>query len=452
MINQKFRFNIFWRITLILLFAFLLTYVVLRQQMFFAPLVLGLCLVAVIYNLLRYIEKSHRDITRFLLSVRQGIFSETFATGKPDELQEDLRKTLNEVTREFAHVTLERELHYQFLQALNESIGVAILSFDENGNLQSMNPAAKRLLKFPGFKGLESLKQVDPRLYEALVQLKAEDKIIHTTVIDHEQVHLSVHVKEIVLQKKRIRIFLLQNLNHELETKELEAWQQLTRVLTHEIMNSVTPVVSLTTAMHNILEKTEGTRKSLSELEEENIDDIYCSVQTIRSRSEGLLKFIHAYKQFAKPLEAHLQTVDLMALINRVVTLLKPDLLAAGINVQVNSAAPAILVQADASLIEHVIINLLKNALEAIPHNGTGIVTIGIQQKNETGARITVADNGAGMDAETVKYIFIPFFTTKPKGSGIGLSFSRQIMRLHKGTIRVQSIPHLGTTFIVEWG
>jgi two-component system, NtrC family, nitrogen regulation sensor histidine kinase NtrY len=269
--------------------------------------------------------------------------------------------------------------------------------------------------------------------------------------IGEEQYHVSVQVKEIMLLEKRVRIVLIQNLNNELEAKEIEAWGQLMRVLTHEIMNSVTPIFSLTGAIQGILSNPDGTRKDLSTLTEENTEDIYSSLATIASRSKGLLKFINAYKEYSKPIGLHLEEADVTALVNRVVDLLNPDLEKFGIRLRKSYTTRQILAKTDIALMENVLINLIKNGIEAVPHDGTGVINIELKTKANGRVSILVSDNGSGIEPETLPKIFIPFFTTKSNGSGIGLSLSRQIMKLHNGSIRANSSPDTGASFIIEW-
>jgi signal transduction histidine kinase len=243
----------------------------------------------------------------------------------------------------------------------------------------------------------------------------------------------------------------MQNLNEELETKEIEAWHQLMSVLTHEIMNSVTPLISLTAAVQSILGASGGERKDLSNLNAENTEDIFSSLSTIQSRSKGLLSFVNAYKEYAKPMELRLEQADVVMLTQRIINLLSPDLQKYNIQSQVHYDKQSISAQMDTALMEQVIINILKNAIEATPHDGSGIISVVIKVKGDHQVSITVSDNGGGMDSETQRRIFIPFFTTKAKGTGIGLSLSRQIMKLHNGSITVKSKPGVGTAFRIEW-
>lgn len=446
---KNFRLAIFVRVFFIVALSLTIAFVVVVKPMFFVLAATILLLIGLIVNLIRYIEKTNKDLTHFLLSIRQGAFTESYTSGNRGNQHKQLSDALNEIVSEFAKINEQKELHYQFLKTLNENINVSILSFDEKGELIMMNQAAKRLLGLPSFSKLEHFKKIDAALYKAVSTLEPEVRAVVKVILHEETFQLSVQLKEIILNGKPVRIVLLQNLNNELESKEIEAWHQLIRVLTHEIMNSVTPIVSLTGAVENILRSNSGEGNDFTRLSRENIDDVYSSLATIQSRSKGLIKFVTSYKEFARPLDAKFETVDVSSLLQRTIMLLQPQFEEHKINVTTEIPESNLTANGDASLLEQVLINLLKNALEAVAHDGTGQIKIILRKKNHQ-TIIIISDNGPGIDEETLPRIFVPFFTTKPKGSGIGLSLSRQIMKIHNGTLKVQTSGK-GSLFVMEW-
>jgi nitrogen fixation/metabolism regulation signal transduction histidine kinase len=449
MIYKNFRLAIFSRVFLIVALSVTIAFVVVTKPMFFVLAATILLLIALIFNLIRYIEKTNHDLTHFLLSIRQGAFTESYTSGNRGKQHKQLSDALNEIVSEFAKVNEQKELHYQFLKTLNENINVSIFSFDATGDLITMNQAAKRMLDLPSFSKLEHFKKIDPVLHQAVSTLDPEVRTVVKVILREETFQLSVQLKEIILNGKSVRIVLLQNLNNELESKEIEAWHQLIRVLTHEIMNSVTPIVSLTDAVESILRTNTGAQKDFTKLSPENIDDVYSGLATIQSRSKGLIKFVTSYKEFARPIDAKFETLDMSSLLQRTITLLHPQFKEQKVELRTEIPPGNLTANGDASLLEQVLINLLKNALEAVASDGTGLIRIIFRKKNHQ-TLIFVTDNGPGIDAETLPRIFVPFFTTKPKGSGIGLSLSRQIMKIHNGTIKVQTSER-GSVFVMEW-
>ena len=449
MIYKNFRLNIIIRVLCMVVLALALAFVIVQRPMFFVLATIIVLLLVSVISLIRYIDKSNKDLTHFLLSIRQGAFTESYTSGNRGKQYEQLSGALNDIVAEFSKLNLEKELHYQYLQTLNENISVAILSFDVTEKLMMMNSAAKRLLNYPSLSALRDFENIDIELYHAIKQIQPEQRKVVRVLINEDHYQLSIQAKEIVLQSAPVRIILLQNLNQELEEKEIEAWHQLMRVLTHEIMNSVTPIASLTTAVESILKHPDGTRKDFSTLTGDHIDDIFTSLATIGSRSKGLMNFVKAYKTYAKPIHAQFELANIAELVNRVATLLAHDLQASNVQLVINNATGNAEANADIALIEQVLINLIKNAQDAVEHDGSGIITIDIRTKNNR-AVVAIADNGAGIDPEILPRIFVPFFTTKSNGSGIGLSLSRQIMKLHGGTIQVQ-LPEKGSIFTLEW-
>jgi nitrogen fixation/metabolism regulation signal transduction histidine kinase len=270
------------------------------------------------------------------------------------------------------------------------------------------------------------------------------------TIISEREVHLSIQVKELIMNETPYKIVLIQDLNQELEQQEVDAWQKLIRVLTHEIMNSVTPIVSLTEAINTMLVEKNGERKNLEKLDSDDKEDLFESFQTIEKRSKGLLRFVNAYKDFTKTPELSFSKVNLSELINRVITLFSSELERLKIELDQNGVEKKLFAKADAEWLEQVLINIIKNAIEVLEHKDQPKIVINAFQHNQR-TTISITDNGGGMEKEVLDKIFIPFFTTKKKGTGIGLSLSRQIMRLHRGSLVVLSESGTGTIVKLEW-
>jgi two-component system, NtrC family, nitrogen regulation sensor histidine kinase NtrY len=448
MISKSFRLTISILVSLITVQSIVFAFVVVSQPSFFIPVTIGVFLVITVLYLIHYIEKSTRDLTHFLLSLKQGAFTGSYASGKYGKVYGELSDAMNDIVREFARLGMEKELQYQYLMALNENIQVGIISFDASGKVQMINPAARKLLQAGSINTIEDFRKIDTKLYEAIVSIKPDERLVTEALIHKERIQTGIQLKEIMLLDEKLRIILLQNLSPELETKEIEAWYQLIKVLTHEIMNSVTPIVSLSQAMQQIMGNPDGTRKDPATLTADQADDVYSSIVTIGSRSKGLLHFVGAYKEYAKPIQLKKERTDVLAMVARVTGLLKPDLDKLNINLGIRLPDEKVFSFIDQSLVEQVLINLIKNAIEAA-QPGQGTIVITIENSAQGTIEISVSDNGPGIDPEILPKIFIPFFTTKPKGSGIGLSLSRQIINLHHGSMKVQS-DSSGTTFTFE--
>ncbi|GAA0891803.1 sensor histidine kinase [Fulvivirga kasyanovii] len=443
---KNFRLNIIIRVLLIMVLSLVLAFVLIKTEWLFTPIVIGILLISVATSLTWYVEKTNSDLTQFLLSIKQGSFTNIFkGTGKGSN-QAQLSQAFNAVIEEFQKISIEKESQYQYLRTLNENIGISIISYTGDGEIELINPAAKNLLKKPYLKNIKDIEAIDPALHKAIVTLHSGERQVIKAYIKDEIIQLSLHVKDFILQNKSFRLVLLQNIHIELEQKEVEAWQKLISVLTHEIMNSVTPIVSLSSAINQMLHN-----EDLSKLPADDQEDIITSLQTIENRSKGLLKFVNAYKDFSKTPELKITDVNIVSMIERLTSLLKPDLEKSNIRLVMDIKARELKVKADHELLEQVLINLIKNAIEALDGAENGEISIAVRRAGARKIAMTIEDNGPGMSKETIDRIFTPFYTTKKKGTGIGLSFARQIMKLHNGSVTVQSELKKGTVFHLEF-
>jgi len=451
MIFKNFRLNVLVRVIFLFGLSLTLAGVLTQTGWFFTPLVIGILILLITINLITYIEKTNKDLTNFLLSIKQGGFTSIFTSGQRGSMYGELSEAFNEVIAEFQKINIEKESHYQYLQTVNENIGVALISFLEDGNIEMINNTAKNLLQKPYMTNIQDLEKVDSKLSKVVAKLKSGEKEMVKTTIGGHTYDLSVQAKEFVVKDKNFKLILMQNLKSELEQKEVEAWQKLISVLTHEIMNSVTPIVSLTNAINSILNTEDGHRRNISEIDEEDIEDIYLSLKTIENRSKGLVKFVNAYKDFSKTLVLKPSYFDLIQLIKRIEFLLKPDLEKKEIMFGFHYKVKKFEVFGDQELIEQVLINLLKNAIEALNDKPNGAIDFRVIKGDHNKAKIEISDNGQGISSEAMEKIFVPFYTTKKHGTGIGLSLSQQVLKLHGGSISVRSEVDKGTIFSLEF-
>lgn len=415
-----------------------------RTQWFFTPLVIGILILLAVFNLIYYVEKTNKDLTQFLLSIKQGGFTNVFKGKQRGMSYAGLSGAFNDVINEFQRISIEKESQYQYLQALNENIGVSVISYDQDtGKIEFLNPAAKALLFKPNLLKIKDIASIDQNLLTTIKTLNSGERQVIKVVLNGEVVQLSIQIKDFVLQEKQFRLVLLQNINSELEQKEVEAWQKLISVLTHEIMNSVTPIVSLSSAINQMM--INHDRQAL----EEDKEDIMLSLQTIENRSKGLMRFVNAYKDFSKTPELNLTEFDLFAMIKRITHLLAPDMSKRGISLSMDLKGKDLFVKADNELIEQILINLFKNAIEVLDSGDEIGVTA--RKGSRQNVELVIEDNGPGIAPEVLDKIFIPFFTTKQKGTGIGLSFARQVMKLHRGSISVNSELGKGTRFDLQF-
>jgi len=334
---------------------------------------------------------------------------------------------------------------YQFLRNIVQHIGIGIITFKKDGAVQIVNSATKRLLRISQIQNISELNSTSMELTEAFKTLKTGGHQLLRLRIREETVHLSLYAIELTLREEEIKLISMTNIQSELEAKEMEAWQNLVHVLTHEIMNSVTPISSLAGTVDEDLKKQlENSNFTLSK---DQIEDIHLSLQTISRRSDGLIEFVNKFRNLTVVPKPKISEIALKPLLEDIAKLHKRELFDNQISITTLVNPPQLSILADKSLIEQILINLIKNSIQSFDSQGDKEIKLSGYTKNNGRPVISVSDNGSGIEPEALDKIFIPFFSTKKAGSGIGLSLSREIMRAHGGRILVQSKLDNGTEF-----
>ncbi len=400
--------------------------------------VAGLAALAQVPSLIRFVERPVRDLVRFLDGVRNDDLSVSFTTGR-GPLLDAMREALSDVVAAFRRVRSEREEQAQYLQTVVRHVGVALVAVRDDGEIALFNEAAGRLLGLRRPRTLPALAEQQPALAQALGDVRAGRHALVEVERDDRALTLVVQTTRFQLGGAFYTLASLQDIRPELEEKEIEAWQQLTRVLTHEIMNSVAPIASLAgTAADLLRDGPPEERAQAGALE---------ALDVIRRRCDGLIHFVEAYRSVTRLPEPAFQIVPARDLLGDVTTLLRARAREQAVEVHLRVEPKGLELVADPDLLEQALVNVVLNAAQAVEGQAGARVEV-VGRTGPTGRPvIEVTDNGPGIPPEVRDRIFIPFFTTKPEGSGIGLSLARQIMRLHGGTLSVQSTPGEATTF-----
>lgn len=412
----------------------------------FWTLPLGVTAVVMLVALLRSVHETNRRLTRFFESVRYSDFAVRFASGKErGESFGDLSKQFNEVLDAFRQTRAEKEASLLFIQAVIQQLSAGLLVFDADLRLLLSNPAALNLLGVYRLHSLDDLPEDHAELRAFIAGLGSRDKLLYQPSSDRQ---LAVQGLRINLRGRPVYLISLQNIYSELQRTELDAWRDLTRVLRHEIMNSITPIVSTVETMQDIV------HHDLKEavLPPHITADLSEALDIVASRSRGLMRFVEAYRSFSAIPALHKSQVPVKDLLQRIRQLSAPEMKAAGIACDVSVQPAGLSVHADEDLLSMVLLNLLKNAREALqtlPDGAIKRISLHAGKDKQGRPHITIEDNGPGIDPSLMEDIFIPFFSTKDNGSGIGLSISRQIVQLHGGHIEARSAPGQGACFVV---
>jgi len=401
-------------------------------------------------KLMQVVEASNTNIASFLDSIRFDDLSQRFKTESNDPTVQKLHIELNEALAKLRMVRKEKDSEYQFFKNIVQHAAIGLLTFKKDGSIQIINSAAKRLLRITQADRLDDLKAVSEQLVETFLKLKTGGRELVRIKFGDESLQLSVYVIELKLRDEEVKLVSMSNIQSELEEKEMEAWQNLVRVLTHEIMNSVTPISSLAGIVEEDLKHRVDSQSEMP-LKKEELADMYLSLQTISKRSAGLIRFVKEFRNLTHIPKPRLVDVPLKELLDEMALLHKKELADHAINITVEVMPPELVIHADKTMIEQVLINLIKNAIQSFDEQPEKIIELKGFTSEKGNPVISVKDNGAGIDVEALDKIFIPFFSTKKKGSGIGLSLSKQIMRQHEGNITVKSTLGEGTEFLLRF-
>lgn len=448
MVFDQFRWQVILRIAIILALGYAGIYIILNTDFWLAGCWLALFAGIGTVSLFKYVEKYRRELFNFLSAIKQGDFSNSFTGHTARFRVDDLKYAYSEIIQVFHQLSSERESQYLFLQTIVEHVRVALLVVDDKDDVLIFNRSFTELTGKKFIKNFGSLRNVDERFYDSISALKPGHRIL-TKLLHKELYNLSVQCSGITVKNTRYRIITFQDIRNELEERELDSWQKLIRVLTHEIMNSAIPISTLTSVIRQMLEDKEGEPIPLGQLDEETSADVVNSLKTIESRSKGLVRFVDAYRSLTNIKPPQFETVAVKELFAEAYKLFEKEFRKKGIALYEAIEPPNLMITVDKNLFEQVLINLVKNASEALGATTEG--TVSLLAREENGAVIMeVADNGPGIPPDVLENIFVPFYTTKKQGSGIGLSLSRQIVRLHKGTLTVNTEVGKGTGFVVR--
>ena len=440
-----------WRLVLRVLLLFIaITATAIVIVVYTQPLYTVITIPLVVYSvldLIRFNKKAQDEVNQFVESIHYRDFSRHFDVRKaPNELK-PLRKGFNDINTTFKLISRERETQYHYLQKILELVDTGILSYEqETGEISWINEAFKTLISIPYLKTIHSLQKREEGLYKDVVKLKPGEAKVMTITRDQQQIKMLVTASVMRSEEKMYKLIAFQNVSEALDETESNAWSKLLNVMTHEIMNSVAPISSLADTLKNRLQSPDITEN----LEHVDLEDIELGIDTIKRRSEGLLKFTESYRSLNKITKLDLNKILVRNMFENLNSLMTPTLEKKNIELDIILRDPGLAIEADINLLDQVMINLLVNAIEAVKDREEPRIILSAEvQNNRTLVKVT--DNGLGMPPELLDKIFIPFFSTRKTGSGIGLSLCKQIMLLHKGNIQVQSTEGKGSSFILQF-
>jgi len=402
----------------------------------------------VLFNLYRYLTRRFVAMDDFFEAVKYRDFSRWFSEKHGPQDIRRLHQGFNNVNKTIKNINNERQAQFVYLQKILEMVDVGIIAYNlDSGQVLWANESLLNTLDLPNFKNIGFVEKRRPQLYDELFDTYRNEAVSTEITLRHE--NLKVLISETVFQVEEdaFKLVVLQNIENTLNQTESNAWKKLLSVMTHEIMNSIAPISSLAETLQNHIQSNQQNA-ALHPLE---LDDLNAGISSIKKRSEGLMKFAKTYRSLSKVTHLNLETVKVGELFKSISDLMQPSLADKNVSLHFKTENPEMLFEIDSYLIEQVLINLILNAIDATQKIKNAKIVVTASQNSKGKVQIKIKDNGSGIPEEIRESIFIPFFSTKKTGSGIGLSLSKQIMTLHKGKIQLQSNADNGTEFTLQF-
>jgi len=452
---KNFRIGVIWRVFFLAGTIALWFYLLFRTEYYVSITLLPGVIILQVIQLIRYVEQTNDKITRFLNSIRYADFSRSFSSRGLGESFRALSEAFSRVIEEFKKERAEKHEHFRYLQTVVQHIGIGLISFNHRGEVELINTAAKRLFQIPGLKNIKALESVSKQLLQKILALKGGNRTLIRITHKNRTLQLAIYATEFRMHNDMYKLVSFQNIHTELEEKEMEAWQNLTQVLAHEMMNSITPIASLANTVYTLLEHKAQEKNGDFFINKESLKDVKDALHTINKRSHGLMRFVNSYRDFTQIPEPEIKLFSVKDILLRARNLNRGEAKTREVDIDVLVDPESLEVTADPDLIEQVLINLIKNAFRALEHTDEPLIHLKGFIDQDGKVVIQVHDSGPGISRQNLSKIFIPFFSTgqpaSQRGSGIGLSLSRQIMRMHGGALTVTSDQDTGTTFTLRF-
>lgn len=449
MIYQRFTFLIIIRIVFLLANVLILSVIFGDKRLFFNQIILVLILIFQVFELIRFVNHTNRELSKLFYAIRHSDFSISFKQSILGKSFKDLQDSMTDIIQAYRQVKIEKEAQFHLLQMMVNQLRIGIVAVENEESITLINPTAEEVTGIQGLKNWKILQQINPKLANEIEQIGSQGRRLVEIKSLSETHYLSVDVSTLIILDKPLKLITLQNINSEIEQKEIEAWHKLIRILTHEIMNSVTPISSLTETMQSLLTDRDGKEKEIQSVTQETIGDIRFSLNTIQKRTDGLLNFVENYRKLTKVPKPSKVRSNIKEFLDGMERLMSNELSRKNVRLTIE-ADHKIEIDLDPVLLEQVLINMVTNSLHALDNVTNPRIRIHAGHHDKQ-PFIEISDNGKGISSKELSEIFIPFFTTKKEGSGIGLSLSKQILAAHGGSIKVQSVVNEGTSFFLQF-
>ena len=450
MMSKNLYINIIIRISLIVSLAVLLGYFIKKDQLFLYPLICFLVIILLTISMLSYLDNTNIRIRYFFDSIRNDDSSLTFHDDNKNKNLRELYQSMNKVNQQIQDLKIENRQQGQYFFTVLEHLATGIITFNKKGFILQANSSAKKLLSAEVLTHLKQIERINKSLFQTILNIKPFEQRLISFPSRRGEIQLSLRATTFKEGDEDLTILSIQDLKDELDKKELDSWFKLIKVLMHEIMNSITPITSLSEKLYSVF-TSNGQLISPEQVTASTITTTIQGLSVIKEQGKGLMSFVESYRKLTRIPNPEKKCFKVADLINRVLILYNSLEKSDAIEFSYSLKDPDLEILADENLISQVLINLIKNAIEAIEGNPGGKILITADKDVNQQTEICVIDNGPGITEENMNEIFMPFFTTRKNGSGIGLSVSKQIMRIHGGSLKVRSIPNKETVFCLSF-
>ncbi|WP_298753829.1 HAMP domain-containing sensor histidine kinase [uncultured Psychroserpens sp.] len=440
---RAYIFRLFFRILLLVSAILALVYTIYKDQTVYS-VIISIGLLYLLINTYTFVKRRFVAMDDFFEAVKYRDFSRWFPEDRGPKDIRFLYTGFNEINRTIKEINSQNQAQYVYLQKILEMVDIGIIAYNlETGDVLWVNDSFGEILDMPSFKNIRFIENRKPELFNTIFETYHREPNSISIALQNENIKILISDTVFQVDDDAFKLIVIQDIDNTLNKNESESWKKLLSVMTHEIMNSIAPISSLADTLQSNLQIAIKQPKE-SNLE---LDDLNSGIKTIKNRSDGLLKFAKTYRSLSKVTNLNLQRVKVSELFSNIQLLMAPSIEAKNIDITFKISGPKLELDIDTHLIEQVLINLILNAVDACKHKEDAQIKVSASQNTSRNIVLKVYDNGTGIPQDILENIFVPFFTSKATGSGIGLSLCKQIMLLHKGKILVKSLEGEGSVF-----
>ena len=444
MFSKKLYYTLIRKVLLLCIVAMLFSYST-TQLNIEASVFLGVILLFLIIHFIFYLNKTNKKIAYFFNAIKNNDSTLYFSESTSKTPTKELNAHLNNVNEVIQKIKLKNKAQDQYYKTIIENAEIGVLTINTQNHILFANQNIKNILNYNSLTHINQLKKIDENLFHLIQELQPfSNKIIELTN-ERETKLLTLNATQIKLNNEVILLVVASNIKNELDHKEVDSWVKLTKVLTHEIMNSIAPISSITETIHDSL------KGNLENIDTETLKSTLEGIEVIKEQTKSLHDFVVSYRSFSGVSHPEKQVIEVPNLLLKMYAFFETEIKEKKIDFKINCQEKNLQIFADQNQVVQILFNLIKNAVESLQNTDQKKITLTAFSKIKNQVIISVEDNGNGIPNELITQIFVPFYSTKEDGSGVGLSLSKHIMKMHNGTLTAHSIPNKKTTFTLTF-